>query len=115
MARPLDRAFLPAVIEDLRRLAEIDEALVDLALQTAPDLAYHRKKGKALGDRRVTGDLTGCYRTRFDLPGERTERFRVVYRLVPAERPHTIEVIAIGPRGGHAAYDAAIARLTSDP
>jgi hypothetical protein len=114
VAQPLDRAFLPAAIADLRRLAEIAESLVDLAFQTVTDLAQHRKKGKALGDRRVTGDLTGCHRTRFDLPGERTERFRVVYRLVPPERPHTIEVIAIGPRGGHAAYDAAVSRLTPD-
>ena len=71
----------------------------------------------------ATADRRGCRsppsavarsprRLRFDLPGQRPERFRIVYRLQPDEqRPDTIEVIAIGPRGGHAAYQAAAKRL----
>ena len=113
MAKPLHRALLPQVLDDLRALADIDDALVDAGLQTVADLAQRRKTGKALGARHVSGDLTGCRRLRFDLPGHKPERFRVIYRLRPDDaRPDTVEVISIGPRGGHAAYQAAVARLT---
>ncbi len=114
MTRPYHRALLPVVLDDLRSLSALDEDLVDAALQAITDLAEHRKIGKLLGDRRVSGDLTGCRRLRFDLPGEPSPRFRLIYQLQPAASPDTIEIIAIGPRGGHAAYQAAVARLT-DP
>lgn len=113
MPAPLHRAFLPEVLDDLRLLAEIDQRLVDIALQVITDVAEHRKTGKLLGARHVSGDLTGTRRIRFDLPGERPQRFRVVYRLIPIDPGpvDTIEAISIGPRGGHAAYQAAVARL----
>ncbi|MGH9156717.1 MAG: hypothetical protein ACRD1K_12975 [Acidimicrobiales bacterium] len=58
------------------------------------------------------GDLSGCRRLRFDIEGERSDRFRIIYRLRPDDaRPDAVEVIAIGPRGGHAAYKTAAARL----
>jgi hypothetical protein len=61
----------------------------------------------------VSGDLTGRRRLHFDLPGQRTQRFRVVYRLRPDDTtPDTVEVIAVGPRGDHAVYQAAASRLT---
>lgn len=114
MARPYDRALLPQVLDDLRALNETDEALVDATLQAIVDLAEHRKTGKILGARHVSGDLTGCRRLRFDLPGQRPARFRIIYRLLPDDQnPDTIEVIAVGPRGGHAAYQTAVTRLTS--
>jgi hypothetical protein len=113
MARPYHRALLPQVLDDLRALNEIDEQLVDVALQAIVDLAEHRKTGKRLGARHVSGDLTGCRRLRYDLPHEHPERFRIVYRLLPDDQnPDTIEVIAVGLRGGHTAYQAAVARLT---
>lgn len=108
MARPYHRALLPQVLDDLHALAHIDEALVDVALQAITDLAEHRKIGKLLGVRHVSGDLSGCRRLRFDLPGDHPERFRIIYRLEPDD---TIEVIALGPRGGHAAYRTAVERL----
>jgi len=112
MAPPYDRALLPQVVDDLRALSDFDDALIDIALQAVTDLAEHRKIGKLLGSRQVTGDLTGCRRLRFDLPGQRPERFRIVYRHLPDDSaPATVEVIAIGPRGGHAAYQAAVARV----
>lgn len=115
MASPYHRALLPEVLDDLRALAEIDDDLVDAAFQAITDLAEHRKTGKLLGDRRSSGDLTGTRRLRFDVPGERPERFRVIYRLQPDEDDaDTVEVIAVGPRGGHAAYQAAVARLEAD-
>jgi len=108
---PYHRALLPAVLDDLRTLSDQDEALVDVALQAITDLAEHRKIGKLLGERHVSGDLTGCRRLRFDLPDQPAPRFRVIYRLQPDTNPDTLEVIALGPRGGHAAYQAAVARL----
>lgn len=114
MSRPYHRAMLPQVLDDLRALTQFDEQLVDVALQAIVDLAEHRKTGKLLGSRHVSGDLTGCHRLRFDLPDERPQRFRIVYRLLPADtNADTIEVIAVGPRGGHAAYQTAVSRLTS--
>lgn len=114
MARPYHRALLPQVLDDLRAVAEFDERLVNAALQTIVDLAEHRRTGKRLGARHVSGDLKGCRRLRFDLPGERPARFRIIYRLRPDEpTADTVEVIAVGPRGGHSAYQAAVTRLTS--
>lgn len=113
--RSYHRTLLPDVLDDIRALAAFDEYLIDAAFQTVTDLANHAKVGKALGERHVSGDLTGCLRIRFDTPGTRPERFRIVYRLVPdGPYPDTIEVISIGPRGGHAAYRAAAFRLGTD-
>lgn len=114
MARAYHRALLAEVVDDLRALAEVDVDLVDVALQAIVDLAEHRKTGKLLGVRHVSGDLSGCRRLRFDVPGRRPQRFRIIYRLLPDDQePDTVEVIAVGPRGGHAAYQAAAARLSS--
>jgi hypothetical protein len=44
------------VLDDLRSLARFDEALIDAALQAITDLAEHRKIGKLLGERHVSGD-----------------------------------------------------------
>lgn len=106
------RSLLPQVLDDLRSLAQTDEALVDAALHAISDLASRRRTGKALGARWVTGDLEGCRRLRFDVPGQRPERHRVVYRLRPDEdNPDTVEVISVGQRGGHGAYKEALSRL----
>lgn len=113
MARAYDKTLLPQVIDDLRGLGAFDDTLIDIALQAITDLAEHRKIGRLLGSRYVSGDLSGCRRLRFDLPGQRPQRFRIIYRHQPDDTaPTTVEVIAIGPRGGHAAYQAAVARLT---
>jgi len=110
------RRLLPQVLDDLRALAEVDLALVDAGLQAISDLARGRRTGKALGARWVSGDLYGCRRLRFDLPGQRPERYRIVYRLRPTEdNPDTVEVISVGPRGGHAVYRQAVGRLEPGP
>ncbi len=110
------RSLLPQVLDDLRGLSELDEELVDAALQAISDLASRRRIGKALGARLVSGDLEGCRRLRFDLPGQRPERYRIVYRLRPTEgEPDTVEVISVGPRGGHAVYQEAVTRLDARP
>ncbi|MGH3793490.1 MAG: hypothetical protein ACRDSP_01230 [Pseudonocardiaceae bacterium] len=66
---------------DLLALNAADEKLADAALATLDDIAHHRQCGKLLGQRNVSGDLTGLYRLRFDVPGQHPPRFRIVYRL----------------------------------
>ena len=46
----------------------------------ADDLAHGRVIGKELGDRHVSGNLTGFARVKFDVPGQRPQRFRLIYR-----------------------------------
>jgi hypothetical protein len=115
MAGDLDRSLLPEVFDDLRALVEDDEALISLAFEAITDVARGRKVGKALGDREVTGDLSGLRRLKFDRPEVGPERYRVVYRLLPDDdSPETVEVIAVGPRGGHAVYREAVDRLADE-
>jgi len=92
---------------DFRALAAIDHRLVRIAQDVAADVAGHHSHGNALGERRVSGDLTGYYRMRFDLPGRRPLRFRLVY-----DRPDegTVRVIGMGQREASAVYRALAAR-----
>lgn len=108
-----ERRYAPAVVGDLAVLRTINARLVDAALAALEDLAFGRQVGKLLGDRHVTGDLTGLSRLRFDLPGQHPLRFRIVYRLLDngtGERPE-IEVLAIGERADHVVYQDTLARL----
>lgn len=100
---------------DLLALNAVDEHLADAALVALDDVAHHRQRGKVLGKRNISGDLSGLYRLWFDAPGERPQRFRIVYRLTPAERPTTVEVVALGLRTDHAIYREAVARTVADP
>jgi hypothetical protein len=104
-----ERRYAPAVVEDPAVLAEIDPGLVDAALAAVEDLAFGRQRGKLLGERHVSGDLTGLPRLRFDLPGTRPARLRIVYRLVADDT--VIEVLAIGERADHVVHRDALARL----
>jgi hypothetical protein len=89
-------------------LHKIDPAVLDAAEAIIDELAHGRVRGRLLGDRHVSGDLTGLARVKFDLPGERPQRFRLVYRQVDDQELH---IIAIGVRDGHAIYRAAVARV----
>ena len=64
--------------------------------------------GKALGDRRVSGDLTGLASVKFDVPGSPTRRFRLVYGDISRD---TRGVVAIGVRDEHAIYRLAVERI----
>lgn len=112
---PYAITWLPAAPADLLALNAADEQLADAALTALDDIAYHRQRGKVLGRRNISGDLSGLYRIRFDAPGQRPQRFRIVYRLTPAEQPTTVEVVALGPRADHAIYREAVARTVPDP
>lgn len=64
--------------------------------------------GKLLGDRDVSGDLTGLARVKFDIANQRPLRFRVIYRQVNEK---TRDVVAIGLREEHAIYRIAAQRI----
>jgi hypothetical protein len=67
--------------------------------------------GKLLGDRHVSGDLTGLASVKFDTPDTPTRRFRLVYGEVDG---NTRGVLAIGVRDAHAIYRLAVARMADD-
>jgi len=92
------------IATDLAALDAVDPAALDAAQAILGDLAHGRVIGKLLGDRHVSGDLTGLARVKFDVAGQRPQRFRLVCRQVD-ER--TRDVLAIGLREEHAIYHLA--------
>lgn len=58
----------PAVPDDLDALAAYGPEVVAAARGALDDLAHGRVTGKALGDRHVSGDLTGLASVKFDTP-----------------------------------------------
>lgn len=100
----------PDATADVATLATYGPEVVAAAGAIADDLAHGRVIGKELGDRHVSGNLTGFARVKFDVPGQRPQRFRLIYRQLD---DITREIIAIEPRDEHAIYRAAAQRLTS--
>ena len=100
----------PAVSDDLLALASYGPDVVVAARAALDDLAHGRVIGKALGERRVSGNLTGLARVKFDAPGSGTQRFRLVYVDIDAT---TRGVLAIGVRDEHAIYRMAIQRIAA--
>ncbi len=100
----------PGAAADIAALAIYGPEVVAAVIAIADDLAHGRVIGKELGDRHVSGNLTGFARVKFDVPGQRPQRFRLIYRQLDAI---TGEIVAIGPRDEHAIYLAAVRRLTS--
>jgi hypothetical protein len=98
--------FHPDIEHDL---VALDPAVLDVVPPLLEDLAYGRITGKVLGDRRVSGDLSGLARVKFDAFGQRPEGFRLVYRQIGDD---VRDVLAIGSRDQHAIYRAAARRLT---
>ena len=99
----------PDAIADVAALATHGPEVVAAAVAITDDLAHGRVIGKQLGDRNVSGNLTGFARVKFDVPGQRPQRFRLIYRQLDDT---TCEIVAIGPRDEHAIYRAAAQRLT---
>lgn len=60
--------FVLDVPADLVAVQEVDPAALDAAQAVIDDLAHGRVRGKLLGERRVSGDLTGLARVKFDIP-----------------------------------------------
>lgn len=116
-----ERRYAPTVVDDLAVLTRIDPGLVDAALAAVEDLAFGRQRGKLLGERYVTGDLTGLARLRFDLAGQHPVRFRIVYRLLERDPDSNdedlpvLEVLAIDERADHVVYRDTLARVDPPP
>lgn len=99
---------LTEVLGDIAALAELGADGIEAATAALDDLAHGRLIGKELGDRNVSGDLTGLARVKFDVAGQRPQRFRLIYRQVDAS---TREIVAIGVRDERAIYRLAVTRL----
>ena len=98
----------PAVPDDLDALAAYGPEVVAAARTALDDLAHGQVAGKALGDRHVSGDLTGLASVKFDTPDSPTRRFRLVYGDIDAQ---TRGILAIGVRDEHAIYRLAAERI----
>ncbi|MGH8889629.1 MAG: hypothetical protein ACRDV3_07685 [Acidothermaceae bacterium] len=98
----------PEVIDDVAALVAYGPEVVAAANAIVDDLAHGRVTGKQLGDRHVSGDLTGLARVKFDVEDRWPQRFRLVYRQVDAD---TRDIVAIGVRDEHAIYLAAVRRV----
>ena len=99
----------PEATADVVALAAHGSDVVAAALAITEDLAHGRVVGKQLGDRNISGELTGLARVKFDVPGRRPQRFRLVYRQLDDT---TREIVAVGPRREHAIYRLAASRLS---
>lgn len=86
--------------------------VITAAFAAADGIAAGKLTGKKLGERRVSGDLTGLNRIRFDVPGAPgNPRFRIVFAITGANAAPpepVVRVIAIGPRVSHLVYQAAL-------
>jgi hypothetical protein len=70
------------------------------------DVAHHHRRGRALGARHITGDLTGLFRVKFDLPATRPERYRLIY----SHEDDAIVIWALGLREDARVYRDAATR-----
>lgn len=102
----------PDIPGDLIALADYGADAVEAARSALDDLAHGRVIGKALGERHISGDLTGLASAKFDVPGSPSRRFRLVYADTGAD---TRGVLAIGVRKEHAIYRLAVQRFHADP
>ena len=111
MRPPYDLEWADGIEADFVRLAAVNRQLVPIARQLAFDVANHHAIGKALGKRNVSGDLSGYYRLRFDLPKHRPLRFRLVYsQPVGTDK---VKIITVGERDEHSVYREALVRINS--
>jgi len=107
---PFEECWAEGALEDLQGLDASDTSVGDAELEAVDDVLHHRKRGKALGERNVSGDLSGLYRVKFDTPGSAVERYRFLYGLEGS----TVTVWGFGPRRNHAVYKLIVARRQTD-
>ncbi|MFM9371869.1 type II toxin-antitoxin system RelE family toxin [Streptomyces sp. Da 82-17] len=93
----------PEALADLR---SVPENIRDLALLELQHLVHGNERGAAL-----TRELAGCHKVYVD--PETRWRLVIQYRDAPETSQHSREIylLAVGPRQGQAAYDAASRRL----
>jgi hypothetical protein len=104
----------PEVGADLRKLAEVDEQLVDRAIELMSELRDNPWLGDDLWERYNMRPIKDCRKLRFDAPGwDGKPRYRIVYRNEPLDgAPGLVRVWAVGPRDELVAYSRATARIT---
>jgi hypothetical protein len=100
---PLEDSWNLEALADIERLDARDPELADAAWAAVSDVLNHHKTGKALGARHISGGLTGLFRLKFDLPGAKPERYRLVYQEIG---PNAVRFWGFGPREGQAVYKA---------
>lgn len=98
----------PDIPNDLTALSTYGAGAVTAARVALDDLANGRVTGKTLGERHISGDLTGLASVKFDVPGSPTRRFRLVYADIDTT---TRGVLALGIREEHAIYRLAVQRI----
>ena len=101
----------PGFTDDVSAMAANGPEVVAALRVVLDDLAHGRLTGKALGARRVSGDLTGLASVKFDLPDSPTRRFRLVYADLDVS---TRGLLAVGVRDEHAIYRLAAVRLETE-
>lgn len=110
--RPWRAVYHPNAFEPLVRSAATNteqNELTTAAFLAIDNITSGALNGKRLGERHVSGNLSGLHRARFDLAGfAGNPRYRVVYALDHETSPTTVRVIAVGPRLQHLVYRAAV-------
>ena len=104
---------VPEVGDDLRELAETDEALVDVAVTLMSELRDNPWQGDDLWERYNLRAIKDCRKLYFDLEGWTGKpRFRIVYRNEPTDgAPGLVRIWAVGPRESLIAYARAATRV----
>jgi hypothetical protein len=113
-SEPYRVAAEPAVSDDLRELAAVDEELVDVAIRLMLALRDDPWAGEDLRERYNLRAIKDCRKLRFDLPNWKGKpRYRLVYRNEPLDgAPGLVRVWSIGPRDNLIAYGRAATRIT---
>lgn len=88
-----------------------------MALQIMVDVAKGERAGEPLENLLGIGDLSDCYKIRFDhdpeFVNEGEYRFRIVYRMTSGQMPTalSVEAVAVGRRDNLAVYRRALENL----
>ena len=104
----------PEVSDDLRKLAAVDELLVDAAIARMGELRDNPWAGDDLWERYNLRAIKDCRKLRFDAANWAGKpRYRIVYRNEPLDgAPGLVRIWAVGPREGLVAYARAAVRIT---
>ena len=115
-SEPYRVAAEPAVSDDLRELAAVDEELVDVAIRLMLALRDDPWAGEDLRERYNLRAIKDCRKLRFDLPNWKGKpRYRLVYRNEPEDgAPEIVRLLAVGTRESLAAYRSAATRLGNE-
>lgn len=106
--------FTDGFRDDIRKLLQPCQKM---ALQIMVDVAKGERTGEPLENLLGIGDLSDCYKIRFDhdpaFNHEGEYRWRLVYRMEPGGSPKavSVEAVAVGRRDHLAVYKRALESL----